>query len=177
MSRRVPSPISQYAAIASIVLMALVTGTAASTVFQSDLVVVRTNAQPAAGAADKNADKQYHRPGCPVVRDAKDVMAMTLAQAEARGYTAHPDCDPARTAQPPAQAPATGPAAAPPPAKVETVFVDDGGTQYHRKGCVKLGAHAKAVALTAVGKRWPCPVCRPPVPKRPVTPLVPGWRG
>ena len=36
----------------------------------------------------------YHRPGCPVLKDATNVMAMTRAQAEARGHKAHADCDP-----------------------------------------------------------------------------------
>ena len=32
----------------------------------------------------------YHRPGCPLLKDATDVMAMTRAQAEARGHKPTP---------------------------------------------------------------------------------------
>ena len=36
----------------------------------------------------------YHRPGCPLLKDATDVLAMTRAQAEARGHKPHSDCEP-----------------------------------------------------------------------------------
>src|SRR5688500_4717261 len=57
----------------------------------------------------KEGTSLYHRAGCEVIRDMKGVVAMTRAQAEARGYRAHADCAPAaaRPGAPP------GPAAAP----------------------------------------------------------------
>jgi hypothetical protein len=122
---------------------------------------------------------QYHRPGCPVVRDGKDVLAMTRGEAESRGYKGHRDCDPAT-------APATKDAAGATPSArqgdarptpEEFVFVDAGGKYYHQQGCQKIGKETRKVQLKEVGKRWPCPTCRPPIRKRTDAPLVPGWRG
>jgi hypothetical protein len=134
---------------------------------QSEMVIVK--------GTSGQGEKHYHRPGCPVIKDGKDVLAMTRAEAESRGVKAHRDCDPALSApsaEP--QGPASGtPRTAPP----ETVFIDTAGTHYHRKNCARLEKDAKAVPLTNVGKRWPCATCRPPVPKRTTEPLVPRWRG
>ena len=44
------------------------------------------------------SDSLYHWPGCPVVRDATDVLAMTQAQAAGRGRKPHADCDPGKAA-------------------------------------------------------------------------------
>src|SRR3954451_2305557 len=113
---------------------------------QSELVIVREGA--------RGSDAVYHRPGCPVIKDGKGVLALTRAEAESRGYKSHHDCDPAfakeRGASPPSAAPA-------PAAKV---FIDSGGKYYHRKDCPRLGSGVKEVAVTAVGKRWPCPACK-----------------
>jgi hypothetical protein len=112
----------------------------------------------------KDGSTQYHRPGCEVIRDGKDVLALTRAQAEARGYRPHPDCDPQQRQS---GAPSAGSPA--PAAKPETVYVN-GTKYYHRKDCRKLEANAKAVraeTLDIAGKTyWPCPDCRPPVRKR-----------
>ena len=111
----------------------------------------------------KEGSTQYHRPGCDVIRDAKDVVALTRAQAEARGYKPHPECDPeqSRSAPPPAESAAT--------AKPQTVYLN-GTKYYHRKDCRRLEANPKAVraeSLDTAGKTyWPCPDCRPPVRKR-----------
>jgi hypothetical protein len=125
---------------------------AAIAVAQSELVI------------HKDGSTQYHRPGCEVIRDAKDVLALTRAQAEARGYKPHPDCDPQ---QRPSSTPSAGSPA--PPAKPETVYVN-ATKYYHRKDCRKLEANPKAVraeSLDLAGKTyWPCPDCRPPVRKR-----------
>src|SRR5690349_21019887 len=138
-------------------LATLISCVSAPLVFaQSELVIV------------KDGTKVYHRPGCPVVRDTTDVMAMTRAQAEGRKYTAHPDCDPANPKAPVAKA------APPPPV---TVYVVDGAKYYHRKDCKKLTdpAAAKAVSLETVGKSyWPCPDCRPPVRQKSTENAVPG---
>jgi len=112
----------------------------------------------------KEGSNQYHRPGCEVIRDGKDVLALTRAQAEARGYKPHPDCDPEqrKSSTPPADSRA-------PAAKPETVYLN-GTKYYHRKDCRKLEANQKAVraeSLDAAGKSyWPCPDCRPPVRRR-----------
>ena len=110
---------------------------------------------------------QYHRAGCEVIRAMKGVVAMTRAQAEARGYKAHADCDPAvpKPGAPPGPAAAPADLAKPKP---QIVYVD-GGKYYHRKDCRRLDAKSKTVraeSLDEAGKSlWPCPDCRPP--KRP----------
>ena len=112
----------------------------------------------------KEGSTQYHRPGCDVIRDAKDVVALPRAQAEARGYKPHPECDPDQSKSVPSS---SGGAAA--PAKPHTVYLN-GTKYYHRKECRRLEANPKAVraeSLDTAGKTyWPCPDCRPPVRKR-----------
>jgi hypothetical protein len=117
----------------------------------------------------KEGTKLYHRPSCPVVIDMRGVLAMTRAQAEARGYTAHRDCDPNNPNAPAPKAPP------PPPA---TVYLD-GTKYYHRKTCSTLRdpKAAKAVSLESVGKtHWPCPTCRPPVRRRSTENAIPGTK-
>jgi hypothetical protein len=137
----------------SLVLAIVATGgSMAIAVAQSELVIY------------KDGSTQYHRPGCEVIREAKDVLALTRAQAEARGYKPHADCDPQQrqSSTPSAGSPA-------PLARPETVYVN-GTKYYHRKDCRKLEANPKTVradSLDAAGKTyWPCPDCRPPVRKR-----------
>jgi hypothetical protein len=112
----------------------------------------------------KDGSNQYHRPGCDLIRGGKDVLALTRAQAESRGYKPHPDCDPGKRPSDPSSAGNPAPAAKP-----ETVYVN-GTKYYHRKDCRKLEANPKAVgaeSLETAGKiYWPCPDCRPPVRKR-----------
>jgi hypothetical protein len=117
----------------------------------------------------KAGTTQYHRAGCELIKDGKGVLALTRAQAEARGYKPHPDCDPALL-QPDARAGRDGTAGrAAPPAKPQTVYVD-GTKYYHRKDCRRLDANRHAVraeSLDVAGKSsWPCPDCRPPVRPR-----------
>jgi len=117
----------------------------------------------------KDGTKLYHRPGCPIVLDLVGVLAMTRAQAEARGYKAHPDCDPTNPNAPAPRAPP------PPPA---TVYVD-GSKYYHRKDCRKLTdpKAVKAVSLDVAGKvQWPCPECKPPVRRKSTENAVPGTK-
>ena len=110
----------------------------------------------------KEGSQLYHRPGCDVIRDGTDVLALTRAQAEARGYKPHPDCDPEQR-----KPDAAGDKAA--AARPQTVYVN-GTKYYHRKECKRLESNPKAVraeSLDAAGKAyWPCPDCRPPVRKR-----------
>jgi len=112
----------------------------------------------------KQGSTQYHRPGCGVIRDAKDVVALPRAQAEARGYKPHPECDPEQSTSAP---PPSGGAAE--HAKPQTVYLN-GTKYYHRKDCRHLETNPKAVraeSLETAGKTyWPCPDCRPPVRKR-----------
>jgi hypothetical protein len=105
----------------------------------------------------KEGSKEYHRPACAVVKDGKGVTALTRAQAEARGLTAHKACDPA-----------FAPAADPGPSKPAPVDVFvDGGRYYHRASCRKLAAKPKKVPLEDAGKKyWPCPACKPPIRAR-----------
>ena len=141
------------------VALAVVAGTASLAALQSELVIY------------KEGSAVYHRAGCPVLKDMTGVTAMTRAQAESRGYKAHPDCDPAQQKSDGRSAPSAP--GAPPP----TVYLDD-GRYYHRKDCAKLDANAKRVrsaSLESAGKsHWPCPDCRPPVRKKSAEPAVPG---
>lgn len=112
----------------------------------------------------------YHRPTCPVVKDnAAGALALSRAQAEARGYKPHPECDPAN---PKAVTPGPGQTAAPAPV---AVYVD-GPKYYHRKTCAKLDLKAvKSLTLEAAARtHWPCPACKAPVFKRGTEPAVPG---
>ena len=100
--------------------------------------------------------KQYHQPGCEHLVGVKGVTAMTRSQAESRGLTQDPDCDPAR--HPPGEkrkAPAI------------YVYVQPDGKYYHREHCEKAGPSPKRMTLDdAARKYWPCPVCKPPIRKR-----------
>ena len=142
------------------VAVALVlTAVATPAIAQSELVIY------------KEGTRLYHRAGCPVLQGATDIVAMTRAQAESRGYKPHPDCDPAQQ-KPDAAAGERGA----PPTQV-TVYLD-AGKYYHRKDCAKLdtkGKPPRTESLEAAGKsHWPCPVCRPPVRKKSAEPAVPG---
>ena len=118
----------------------------------------------------KEGTRLYHRAGCPLLKDATDIVAMTRAQAEARGYKPHADCDPDQKKTDAAPGQATPPAAV-------TVYLD-AGKYYHRKDCPKLDTKSKPArseSLETAGKsHWPCPVCKPPVRKRSAEPAVPG---
>ena len=117
---------------------------------QSELVIV------------KKGDKEYHRPGCELVRDGVGVTAMTRAQAEARKLKAHAACDPANAS-------ADEPVKKSGKSDTVHVFVDGAGKYYHREKCEKLGKGEKKMVLDEAGKKyWPCPTCKPPIRKRPV---------
>ena len=114
---------------------------------------------PFAGAGQemviiREGGREYHWPGCPVVRDAKDVLAMTRAQANGRGLKPHADCDPSQT-------PGEGAAAKP-----IFVFLDE-GKFYHREKCARLGPSPRKVNVNeAARKHWPCRTCKPPIRPR-----------
>ena len=135
-------------------LFAAVTAAAA----QSELVIY------------KEGTGLYHRAGCPMLKDATDIVAMTRAQAEGRGHKAHADCDPGRKKPDDAAVQNT------PPAPVTVYMID--ARYYHRKDCPKLkdaGKQVKSETLETAGKsHWPCPTCRPPVRKKSAEPAVPG---
>ncbi len=118
----------------------------------------------------KEGTNLYHRAGCDVIRDMKGVVAMTRAQAESRGYKAHPDCDPAVSKPDAPASPASAAAAAAQPKPAPQIVYVDGGKYYHRKDCRRLAANPKAARaepLEVAGKSlWPCPDCRPPVRPR-----------
>jgi hypothetical protein len=101
--------------------------------------------------------KQYHQPGCPLVRKAgSKVRVMKQAEAERRGLTAH-DCSDPGTAERDAAA----------AANASTVFVQPNDKQYHASGCKRLKAGATALTLDkAAQDHWPCPVCKPPIRQR-----------
>lgn len=113
---------------------------------QRELVIVR------------EGGKQYHRPGCPLVRDGKGVVVLSRGGAEARQMKPHPECDPSD--------PRNAVDAAPPAAPV--YVYTDRSKYYHREKCAKLGAEAKRVTVEEAAKKlWPCGVCKPPRRPRP----------
>jgi hypothetical protein len=132
-------------AIAALAIFANVAGPRAS----QDLVL------------QKEGTSLYHRPWCDVVRDGKNVLALSRGQAHARGLKPHAECDRDRPAAP-APDDKTGSARAAP------VFVFVGtGSHYHREGCARLGRNAKRLSLDEAGRRfWPCTKCKPPIRKR-----------
>lgn len=104
----------------------------------------------------KPGAKVYHRPGCEQLVGAKNITAMTRAQAEARGLTQDPACDPAK--HPPGEKKKAAPV---------YVYVQPGGKYYHREHCAKAGSSPKRMTLDEAAKKyWPCPVCKPPIRKR-----------
>ncbi len=119
----------------------------------------------------KQGTKLYHRASCPLVAGASDVLALTRAQAEGRGYKPHEECDPANPDAPAADG----------KPKPETVYLD-GTRYYHRKSCARLEATGvsedgklKSVSLEEAGKsHWPCPTCKPPIRKRSTPAASPG---
>jgi hypothetical protein len=101
--------------------------------------------------------KQFHQPGCPVVRRAgSNVKVMKQAEAERRGFTPHDCSDPG--------SPERDAAAA---ANASTVYVQANDKQYHAPGCKRLKPGATTTTVEqAAADHWPCPVCKPPVRKR-----------
>jgi hypothetical protein len=106
---------------------------------------------------------EYHRAGCDRLKAAKDILAMTRAQAHGRGLKPHADCDPAQSPQ------GVGQGKAGAPAKPATVLIDVGARYYHRDTCAKLSGKTKRVTVTEAAKlkHWPCPTCKPPIRPRP----------
>ena len=106
----------------------------------------------------RNGAKEFHRAGCDVIRDAKDVVAIIREDAEQRGIKPHAACV--------SQKSADGAHLAPRPPKAVLVLVDS-GKYYHREKCSKLGPDPKRVDVEAAAKKqWPCPACKPPIRKR-----------
>jgi hypothetical protein len=104
----------------------------------------------------KPGSKHYHQPDCEQLKGAKGVTAMTRSQAEARGLTQDPACDPAT--HPPEEKKKEAPV---------YVYVQPGQKYYHREHCTKAGASPKRITLDEAAKTyWPCPVCKPPIRKR-----------
>ena len=102
----------------------------------------------------------YHRPACDQVRDVRGVLAMTRAQAEARGLKPHAECESLKNS--------TEKESAASPAKPAMVLIDVGGTYYHRDKCEKLSKNVRRVPVTeAYKKHWPCRTCKPPIRPRP----------
>ena len=153
MGTRMRSPANRNRAAGLTVIAVM----SAALLAQSELVIV------------KEGTGHYHRPGCPVIRDGRDVIAMTRGQAESREYKQHPACDPAK-APPATESAKTGEK----PKMKAPVFVHiDGGQYYHRQECRTLARDSRKVSLEEAGKRlWPCPVCRPPIRKKSDEPAV-----
>jgi hypothetical protein len=134
------------AARAAVCAFLMLQSLAAGAPAQSELVIAR------------EGDTLYHRPGCATIRDGKNVVALTRAQATARGLVPHEAChaEPSETRDADRGRPQPQP----------DVYVD-GGRYYHRKDCGKLGAEAKKLELEGAAKKyWPCPACKPPIRKR-----------
>jgi len=103
----------------------------------------------------KPGSKLYHQPNCEQLAGARGVTAMTRVQAEAKGLTQDPACDPATHSPDEKKKPAP-----------VYVYVQAGGKYYHREHCSKAGASPQRMTLEdAARKYWPCPVCKPPIRK------------
>lgn len=128
-------------------LSACLVAAAGAAATQSELVISR------------EGDKEYHRPGCELIKDGKGVLALTRAQATARGLQPHAACDPAT-------APGGGVSLGSAPSPDPTVYID-AGRHYHSKDCPKLGKDPRKLKLEEAGRKyWPCPSCKPPIRKR-----------
>ena len=104
----------------------------------------------------KPGSKLYHRSDCEQLVHAKGVTAMTRSQAEARGLTQDPACDPAT--HPPGEKKKRAPI---------YVYVQADGKYYHREHCAKAGPSPRRMTLDEAAKKyWPCPVCKPPIRTR-----------
>ena len=109
---------------------------------------------PSTMVVDIPQDGFYHKPACPLVREAgSKVNVMRLGEAERRRMKPH-------------ECPVLADGSEDPNAVA--VYIQDGDGRYHKEGCEKLGEGAKKVTLAEGGKgRWPCTTCRPPVRKPP----------
>jgi hypothetical protein len=117
------------------------------------LLAVAAPVQVSSLVIAKEGTREYHQPGCAVIKDGKGLLALTIGQANSRGLKPHPACHDEKSGG--------GREAAVPP-----VYVD-GGRNYHLKDCKKLAAGAKKVDLEVAGRTyWPCSVCKPPIRKR-----------
>jgi hypothetical protein len=98
--------------------------------------------------------KQFHQPGCPLVRKAgSQVKVMKQAEAERRGFTPHDCGDPGNPQRDAAAA-----------TNASTVYVQANDKQYHASGCKRLKPGAAAITVEkAAQDHWPCPVCKPPI--------------
>lgn len=111
----------------------------------------------------KQGTGEYHRPWCSAIRDARDVVALTPGQAEARGLKSHADCE----KEPAAGVGTTGAVPTPKKPSSPVIVYMDAAKYYHREGCAKAaGSVTRATLEQAAKSRWPCPVCRPPVRKK-----------
>ena len=138
------------------------------------IVLLAATARPAAQSElviHKEGAEYYHRASCPAVKDGVGVILLSRAQAEARGWKPHPECDPEK-------ARGDDDSAAPKrPAPPEFVQVDE-SKYYHREKCRNLRADGKRMSLEEAGKKyWPCPVCKPPVRRKADAPAVPRRAG
>lgn len=107
----------------------------------------------------RDGTKVSHRPACDLVRDVRGVLAMTRAQAEARGLEPHAACDPSKN--PPGKEGAAS-------SKPAMVMADVGGQFYHRDTCEKLSKTSRRMTVTEASKKhWPCRSCKPPIRPRP----------
>lgn len=130
--------------LAGLISALLSAPTAAMSAGQSELVIV------------KKGGKEYHRAGCDEIKDAKDVLALSRAQATARGLKQHDGCDPANA-----------PDGKSSDKSAPVIVYVDSSQYYHKKDCKKLGKDARKVELEEAGKKlWPCPTCKPPIRKR-----------
>ena len=118
----------------------------------------------------KQGTSEYHRPWCPVIRDGKDVIAVTLGQANGRGLKPHAACQ----NEPPNATGTTGDiVSARKPAAPVYVFLD-ATKYYHREDCAKRIGRLKRETLDVAARTyWPCPACRPPVRKKSDAPAIP----
>jgi micrococcal nuclease len=107
--------------------------------------------------------KRYHRAECAQLRD--DCRQMSAQEARKAGLKPCPDCRPPGYGMiAPAAEPEKPPTAEQPePALDVTVYVTEGGKEYHLAGCRLLDANKTPMKLSKARLIYePCKVCKPP---------------
>lgn len=103
-----------------------------------------------------DGSREYHTPGCALVRGNATSKLLSFGDAEAKGITPHAEC----------HASASGKANAPPSSAVgasAAYWLDVKTRRYHRAGCSLIGLPRVQISLARAGeqKYLPCRSCRP----------------
>lgn len=111
-----------------------------------------------------DGSREYHAPGCALVRDNGTAKLLPFGDAEAKGIRPHPDCH-----TPPERTPSVADGATTPAGRVgagtaaTTYWLDVKTRRYHRPGCGLIGLPRVQVTLArAIEQKYlPCRSCKP----------------